>query len=374
MNRQIAYIIAVLFGAFLAFSVFLLHKLIPVSKSKNVKETFDNTAATATTQQQVVKTIEVETVLPPFPHRNDNFMMLTTFNGGESISNNDLRWYDNFLNKTDYSLVDENKNLYFNLNNPINLIDDATIRNAKGASLKNVSMKGPIAYNFANDDKNNSITEFSTIFMMKITRITEHAVLYEMLCNTASRDTDDNVVYIPQSFSINIYKTGDQKANIDIFFGKNKYIIADIHTDILISENIITLSLSYSNSKLTAYLENNTYTFDLQEDPKLSLGSLPININKNGSLDMILYSFAYYKKALTKEDVSDYKKYVNFYLNGIDKIINEKLEVDKKLQRELEKRSNDSNELAKCRNAASTLPKCELHDYETIDIKPPSEL
>lgn len=372
MNRQIAYIIAVLFGAFLAFSVFLLHKLIPVST--RVKETFENTQQTGTTAQQVVKTTEVETILPPFPHRTDNFMMLTTFNGGESISNNDLRWYDNFLNKTDYSLVDENKNLYFNLNNPVNLIDDTTIRNAKGASLKNVSMKGPIAYNFANDDKNYGMTEFTIIFMMKIGRITEHSVLYEMLCNTSSRDTDDNIVYIPQSFSINIYKTGDEKANIDIFFGKNKYIIADIHTDILVTENIITLSLSYANSKLTAYLENNTYTFDLEEDPKLSLGSLPINVNKNGSLDMILYSFAYYKKALTKEDISDYKKYVNFYLNGIDKIINEKLEIDQKLKRELEKRSNDSAELAKCRNAASTLPKCELHDYQTIDIKPPSEL
>lgn len=358
-------------SSFLAISIYLIIKLIPYSKHNvNIKENF----TTETNQETNHQETNQETTIPLFPYRNDNFMLLTTLYNAQSISNNNLRWYDNFINISDYSLIEDNKNLYFNTNNPIKLINDSIIDNAKGAELKNITLKGPIAYHFANDENNYSISEFTAIFMFKINKIQEYSVLFEMLCNTSSVDTNDEVKYIPQSVSINIYKVSNEIANIDIFFGKDKYTITNISTDLLITDNILLLSLVYNNSKITAYLENNTYSFELENAPNISLGSLPVIINKNGDLDMVLYSFAYYKKALQKVDILNFKKYINFYLTGIDIILRQKLESDEKLRKQIENQKNVLQQLEKCNGSyKSDIPKCKLHQYEVINIKLPSK-
>jgi hypothetical protein len=63
------------------------------------------------------------------------------------------------------------------------------------------------------------------------------------------------------------------------------------------------------NDKLYEYENKNTF--------KITLGSTPIIINKNGSLNMHLYNFVYYKSLFNFNEYDYLIRYNNYYISGL---------------------------------------------------------
>jgi len=371
MNNKIVYYIAILFALFITVSWYLLNKLTPKKEASektiyhnNFQENFENTESS-----------DVEENIPELPQKTNKFMMITTFDNASAISNSELKWYENFLDRNSYLLVDNNTNFYFTQNNPIENIKDTVINHAIGANLDKITLRGPTALHFANDFKNNSISEFTTIFMMKIADINQYSTVFEMVCNTTSFNQDNtSIQYVPHTVSINILKSSDNKINVDVYYGKTVFSIPDIPIDVIISDNILLLSMSYKNKTIKVNIGNNEYTHDVEEVDDISLGSLPVIINKNGSLNMILYTFAYYKKELSKDEISNFKQYIHYYLTGMDKLDKQRKEYEEELAKQKVKQEKTVIQVEKCINTKSKLPKCELHNYEYIDFELPSKM
>ena len=79
-----------------------------------------------------------------------------------------------------------------------------------------------------------------------------------------------------------------------------------------------------------------------------------------------MYGFAYYKKPLKKEDIVDFKKFITYYLSGLDVIMKEKLEYIKLLQMST-KRTQDSER--KFHDVSKQLDKCNIEDYNLDKIQ-----
>lgn len=371
MKNKIVYYIAILFALFITVSWYLLSKMTPKTQEFN-KTNFDNTIQE---NFENTESSDIEENIPELPQKNNKFMMITTFDEASSISNNDLKWYENFLDRNSYLIIDNNTNFYFTQNNPIENVKDTVINNAIGADLNKITLKGPTALHFSNDFKNNSISEFTILFMMKISEITQYSTIYEMICNTTSFNQDNtSIQYVPHTVSINILKSSDDKVNLDLYYGKTVFSIPDIPIDVIISDNILLLSMSYKNKTIKVNIGNNEYTQEVEEVEDISLGSLPVIINKNGSLNMILYTFAYYKKELSKDEISNFKQYVHYYLTGMDKLDKQRKEYEEELAKQKAEKEKTVIQVEKCINTKSKLPKCELHSYEYIDFELPSKM
>jgi hypothetical protein len=80
-------------------------------------------------------------------------------------------------------------------------------------------------------------------------------------------------------------------------------------------------------------------------------------------MQLVLYSMAYYKKALTAADMTEYIRYNMFYFNGINKLLDEK-QTYADIQNEAESNKNKMDSMSKLLN------KCTIsNDYiDPIDI------
>ena len=283
-------------------------------------------------------------------------MVLTTFNQGEKITNNEMKWYDNNIDIDSILKTDYNKGVYFTLSNTTSLADDKIIPLAKGANIQNVSLSGPAALYFANNTKDTfNISEFTIIFMIKLVSLSGNSTLFEILCNTSVTDKYDDPVYIPQAISMNVIRKSPNMVNIDIIFGSHKYTINDIDINVLVNDTIHLISLSYNSTNLFVIIDSNLYTFDLVVRENITLGPLPMVINKNGELNAVMYAFAYYKKALSTVEVTSFQQYVHFNLSGITDTIKAAEEYKKMLQ---EARDNEKKNNNKLKNVSKLLDKC----------------
>lgn len=294
--------------------------------------------------------------IPELPAYDKNFMVLTTFNQGEKITNNEMKWYDNNIDIDSILKTDYNKGVYFTISNTTPLIDDKIIPLAKGANIQNVSLSGPAALYFANNTKDTfNISEFTIIFMIKLVSLSGNSTLFEVLCNTSVTDEYDDPVYIPQAISMNVIRKSANMVNIDIIFGSHKYTINDIDINVLVNDTIHLISLSYNSTNLFVIVDSNMYTFDLVVRENITLGPLPMVINKNGELNAVMYAFAYYKKALSTVEITSFQQYIHFNLSGITDTIKEAEEYKKMLQ---EARDNEKKNNNKLKNVSKLLDKC----------------
>jgi hypothetical protein len=92
------------------------------------------------------------------------------------------------------------------------------------------------------------------------------------------------------------------------------------------------------------------------------LGSLPVIINKNGTLPMVMYSMAYYKKALTATDMIEYIRYNMFYFNGINLLLEEQ-------KKYLSMISDSDNNKSKIEQMTRMLDKCAISDISDLQKK-----
>lgn len=314
------------------------------------------------TQKQSLEEIFNQDV-PQFPQEESVFMFLSTINNQGNISNNELKWYDNFLNISQILKTDFNKGTYFALSNPISFKNDELLPYSKGADLSHTSLIGPTALYFANDEKTFKLTEFSVIFMMKISSVTKKCTIFEMLCNTRTNDTHS---FVPQAIAISISRASNTEINFIVTVGSNSFTIKDIDQNSIINDIIHTITLIYDGTKVSVFIDNREYSHTPDKIEEITLGSTPVIINKSPELDCILYGFAYYKKPLKKEDIVDFKKFITYYLSGLDVIMKEKLEYIKLLQMS-SKRTQDSER--KFHDISKQLDQCNIEDYNLDKIQ-----
>lgn len=372
MNKTIQSI-SFLFGLFCTISLYLLYKLIPHSYYINneIKEKF----TTTTNSEQNLNTKKEElNIVEKLPKYDDNFMLLTTFNNNNKISNNETRWYDNDVDISKVLMTDYNKGLYFTLNNTINFVDDKIVTAVKGANIKNVEMTGPVALYFSNSNIAPFIlSEFSLLFMIKFKEIIGMSTLFEMLCNTTVIDTKDNKntpTYVPNIVSIDIIESiyNTKQIKINITFGSKKYTISDLDKSIILNDdiNLIGLTLNQNTNILEFIINNKSYKFNNDNKEKITLGSQPIIINKFGELNASLYSMAYYKKALNQDDITQFVKYNQYYFTGMDKIMLERIQYQKLLENA---KLNANKNQDKLENMTKLLDKC-IYKEKTIKEEP----
>ena len=291
--------------------------------------TASSSAPTTSSSAPTVSSSAPVSSLNIMPKNNYKFMLLSTYKDS-AISNSEQKWYENDVNYKNLLSTDYNNGKYFIYNNPIEL-NNNTITGVNGANINKVQLIGPNALYFANNYNSNNydLTSFTIIFMLKIKNFTNNVMLFEMLANTSVIDiNNDEPKYIANSISIYLIIRSDNNYNIEITLGNSKYIILNIDKKLLIGADVNLISLIFDGLNLTFILNNNTYSIKYTNTQLITLGSSPIIINRDGDLNAVLYSFIFYKIALTLEDIVQYKKYNNYYIYGVNYVDNLKNKTD----------------------------------------------
>jgi len=250
-----------------------------------------------------------------FPNKNNLLMLLSSYNN--NVVNEKLKWYSENKDKDDEIL---NKGSYFTINKIIQFVPFALNDKILGANINNTILSGPNSDYFSNNMySKNDLTHFSILFMIKINKLSDTNTLFEMICNTTTKYDEDKEeeIYVPNSVYIKLNRVKDDIYNIIINIGSKKYVIDDINDNIF-NNDISFMSLKLNKDKITFILNNNIYNFDYETTDELITSNQPIIINKNGNIDALLYNFAYYKDNVSNQDINDFKKYVNYYIYGLN--------------------------------------------------------
>jgi len=350
---NIIYLIAFLSGLFLTLSAYILYGHIfniPYTKegfqSQNNVQTQD-----LSNQNTDDEKVDIHTALT-LPKAEHNFMILTTFNNANKIKNQELRWYDDKIQMENVLMTDFNKGTYFSLGNAVTYETDKLVRYVQGANLHNIQLTGPIAMYFSNSDVSPyELSQFSLLFMMKLHSIQGANVLFEMLCNTSVVDT-----YIANVICMKFVEINEKYFQIEIIFGTERFVIPNLEKHLLVNDSINLLALTFGANSIVVRINSTPYIYTYTQNT-ISLGSSPVIVNKNGSLEMVLYSMAYYKKALTASDMTEYIRYNMFYFNGINILLDEK-------QKYLNIQSESESNKTKMNSMSKLLEKCTVsNDY-----------
>lgn len=276
------------------------------------------------------------------PYKDYKFMNINSYNGSNKIINGEGRWYETDLNIPINSLNDiYNSNQYFSYKNNISFISNDINKNgAIGANINGIQLNGPKSFYFANNLSTNELNEFSLIITGKFKNFeNQDNYLFEMTGNTETSGTSE---YKPSIININIMKNIINTNNFDIriTIGNNVYngLINNIDRNNIINNDFVVIGLIYTSTDITLYLNKQKFTYTNTETFKTKLGSTPVIINKNGSINMDLYNFIYYKIKLPENEILRLSKYNYYYLSGIDFIVNNSNNTCKDDQTKLETR------------------------------------
>lgn len=313
LTGKYLYYTSILFGIFITLSVNILTKLVPKKQNK-IKEFFENTP--------VIEN-ENENQLLKIPRENDIFMLISTLNNCESLSINDLKWYNSLLDKNAISSSSENSNIFFNLDNVVSFENNSSYYDIQGVILNKTSLKGPNAFQFSDDIKKLTFEEFTSILIFRIRDISEHPlILYEIPCNTSSVVKDNTVINVANTISISMTKVNDIFIRIDVHFGSKSYKIIEEYPIELITNDVpLLLSLSYKSNKFILNINKKEISQNIDENiTGLTFGALPVIINKSKNFGGVLYSYCHYKSQLTTEEIQNFYKYIIHNLSGLEKI------------------------------------------------------
>ena len=357
---KIIYLIAFLSGLFLTLSAYILYgQILNIPYTKEGFQIQNNNPQTqnVSSSENTEEKIDIHTALT-LPKAEHNFMILTTFNNANKIKNQELRWYDDKTQMDNILMTDFNKGTYFSLGNVVTYETDKLVRFVEGANLHNIQLTGPIAMYFSNSDVSPyELSQFSLLFMMKLHGIKGTNVLFEMLCNTSVVDT-----YIANVICMKLIEIDEKYFQIEVIFGTERFAVPNLEKHLLVNESVNLVALTFSANNIVVRINSTPYIFTYTQNT-ISLGSSPVIVNKNGSLEMVLYSMAYYKKALTASDMTEYIRYNMFYFNGINILLDEK-------QKYLNIQTEADSTKTKIDSMSKLLDKCTVsNDYiNTNDI------
>jgi hypothetical protein len=322
MNLRILQFVGFLIGLFLTLSYFsMINNYTFKNTIKNI-EKFNNTSnltSMPSSSSSLSSNISSSNV-NLLPRSKDKFIILSTFNN-ITLANNEQKWYDNDINFQNFALTGYNNGSYFSFNNPIELTGSKIINGINGANINKIQLTGPSALYFANNYTNHNydLSSFTIIFMLSIKNITNNVMLFEMLANTSVIDVkNEDPIYLANSVSIYLILRKNKNFDIELTIANKKYIISDIDNKLLLGTDINLISLVFDGVNITFIINNNTYNIKYTNKQPIKLGSSEIIINRDGDLNGILYSFVYYKGALTMDEIVSYKKYNFSYIYGVN--------------------------------------------------------
>ena len=253
------------------------------------------------------------------PYKGYKFMCINTYDNIDTISANDGKWYDidSSLNYIEY-----NYNNYFKFSKLINL-EHNKVNNktgVKGGDISSIQLSGPSCFNFANNNETYELTEFTMFMTMKyISCHNTNNILFEMTGNTT---TVNNIIpeYKTSIIHINIILNENKNYKIRVIVGDTIYEKPEtnnIDKDIIENSNYYIIGLYYTTEKIGLIFNDKLYEYENVNKFKITLGSTPIIINKNGSLNMHLYNFVYYKSLFNFNEYDYLIRYNNYYISGL---------------------------------------------------------
>jgi len=325
-----------LLGFFLGFFITII--LINYLTIENLKiETFKNLDKFADTPtptpiptpaSPVAKTPDDLANSKLIPSKDNKYMCINTFNSGSAnnkIINAEKRWYECDLESI--IGIERNEKHYFTYEKDINLIpNDINPNGSMGANINDIQLNGPKSFYFANNINTNELSEFSVIISAKIKGIdqNENNILFEMTGNTETTD-NKNLQYSQSIVNVNIKKNPKNNFDIIITIGNVIYkgLINDIDRNSIINNDFIVIGLVYSSNEVNFYLNRRKFTYTNSERFKVKLGSAPLAINKDGGINMDLYSFIHYKTVIPIDEINKFTKNTYYYLSGLDFTISE---------------------------------------------------
>lgn len=245
------------------------------------------------------------------PYNGYKFMCINTYNDINKVDITNGKWYD----------ID-NKDFYFKFDKLITLDKNFVNKRlgAPGANISHVQLNGPECYYFANNSETYDVIEFTMFMTIKILScLNKNNILFEMTGNTAS--TNKLIPsYTTSIININFVIREDNK-NYDIILliGDKIYsgLANNIDKDIVENTDYIIVGLYYKKDKIGLIFNNKIYEYENLNTYDITLGSTPIIINKNGSFNMHLYKFVYYKALFDFQHYDYLGRYNNYYLSGL---------------------------------------------------------
>lgn len=253
------------------------------------------------------------------PYKGFKFICINTYNDINKLALTKGRWYDI---DADYNNDEEDekkckRDRYFTFEKTIilrkNLLNNKI--GALGADITNIQLNGPDCYYFANNNKNYELTEFSmfmTVYINSCESKTNN-IIYEMTGNTEKLNNE----YTTNIININLIKNSYENYDIHLTIGNIIYdnIANNIDKNIIEKNNNLLIGLIYSKDKISLIINYNIYSDSNKNKLKITLGSKPLIINKDGNISMYLYNFVYYKTIYN--NINALIRYNIYYLSGV---------------------------------------------------------
>lgn len=250
------------------------------------------------------------------PFKDDISILINTYNvKNKKIHNTKFKWYNELINNHIYNSDNENNNEWFNISNPVNLIEYTDTINS--ADLLNVQLSGPPGIKLVKNT-NYILNNMSILSIIKINKLDDDVNynFIELALQTNidnNKDSDGDNIYSWGVISLQFKNISKCKFNIIIRFGDKKYEWGDLDKRILLNKNVL-FGIIYDGNKIKVVLD---YLFKefIFGNTLLKVGSNPLVINKYGLIDMELFTFVYYNKNLSDIEIDLFIKYNNYYIN-----------------------------------------------------------
>jgi hypothetical protein len=361
--KSLIYFISFLVSFFLILSIYILSNLRPSKEQFSVDSSTNSESASppldtppasppldtppASPPLDTPSTPPAQPTPLPFadtdatpPNFEDNFMLLTTYDNKTRVNTTYKRWFDISLPIASIQNLGEiNRGSYFTLDKPVEFEKETLYEKVEGVKLQDVELTGPAALFFSKNKTNHMypLTAFTILFMTKINNIGQNCILYECLCNSYNAITKDSAsnAYQHSVISLVMNRTSATTTSITLNIGAQSSLPMSVDISNIITGNIVLIAVSFDESgRATVYINNNiaqAIDFAPLTNTNITLGSSPVIINKFGKLDLVLYSFAYYFKALSSQEIMNFIRFNNYYINGIDKLVQQSSEASKSL-------------------------------------------
>jgi hypothetical protein len=225
---------------------------------------------------------------------------------------------------------------------------------------------------------------------IKIKDITStNNILFELAGNTEIVN-NEKPTYLISMVNINIKINKVNNYDFIITVGDSIYSgeIDNIEKSTLKNNDFIVIGLIYTSSEITFTINKQIYKYKTKDKFKVKLGSAPIIINKNGFMNIQLYSFVFYKVLLPSSEYSLFLKHNYYYLSGLNNAIKNttkptepppeikaRNELDNKLQ-DLENKINEkinkqieNNSINKTTIELKTIPPLDIQPIKNTEVQ-----